>query len=878
MNGEHFANIEKISPSEKLGEVDFETSEVSDVLLLEYLAEKLNIPPAEDGKYNKNVQYMATYTAEMTEEEALAILTKFVDIHEDDYNLLLSQKDYLKALLVGEKGSPNPESYSLDLRIEGAILKHWSPYIEVRAVTDCYDDMDESCETIRSYAIGLLWMLVGCFVNQFFIFRFPSISIGSDVLQMLTYPCGVFLAKVLPDWGFSVRGQRITLNPGPWTRKEQMFATFFLSGGDSNTYVSAYNLPVQLLSMYYDQQWATFGYQIMLTLSSQFIGFGFAGILRRFVIYPTKAMWPMNMPTIALNRALLDPEKKQNINGWTITRYWFFLVVFAATFVYFWVPGYLFGALSLFNWMTWIAPDNVNLAIVTGFNGMAINPIPTFDMTNIGASSVVTPWWSIVNSLIGVLIGTFAILGIYYSNVRWTGYLPINAAGIYDNEGNSYKVTKILTNGVFDLEKYKKYGPPFWTAANLLKYGAFFSLYTLGFLYTMLAYWKDMKVAAIDFYNGMTFWKGRQVTEVDSQFARALKKYPEVPDWWFFLVLLICIGFCIGTVKGWPTTTPVWGIFFVLGINFVFLVPICLLAAYTGTAFGLNVLVEIICGYALNGRPTALNILKAYGYSVDGTSQGFVSIWKTGMYSYIPSRAVFRSQILSALVQSFVTVGILQYQLTLKDICTRAQEKTTKFTCPEQGVFYSASVLFGAFGTERVFGKTGSSAKGATGGLYPFLKWCFLIGVVVALIFYAVQYTIPQLIAKRYPERKVQMQRLSERLGKINPVVINAGILGFAPGNLMYTTGGVYLAAVWTLYIKKRYRTWWTKYTYVAVAGVNVGLALSAIIIFFALQYIDVELNWWGNNVYAAGADYAGTPILTLAPGEKFGPTPDQYP
>lgn len=259
MNGEHFANIEKISPSEKLGEVDFETSEVSDVLLLEYLAEKLNIPPAEDGKYNKNVQYMATYTTEMTEEEALAILTKFVDIHEDDYNLLLSQKDYLKALLVGEKGSPNPESYSLDLRIEGAILKHWSPYIEVRAVTDCYDDMDESCETIRSYAIGLLWMLVGCFVNQFFIFRFPSISIGSDVLQMLTYPCGVFLAKVLPDWGFSVRGQRITLNPGPWTRKEQMFATFFLSGGDSNTYVSAYNLPVQLLSMYYDQQWATFG-------------------------------------------------------------------------------------------------------------------------------------------------------------------------------------------------------------------------------------------------------------------------------------------------------------------------------------------------------------------------------------------------------------------------------------------------------------------------------------------------------------------------------------------------------------------------------------------------------------------------------------------
>lgn len=865
---------EKIEQIDKI-EVDFEANEVTDISFIEYVAEKLNMPPNEDGEYTKNIRFMAGYAAEMNEVESVDIITRFVDVHEDDYNLLLSQKDYLKELLQGEKDAPNPETYSMDIRIEAAIIKYWSPYIEVRAVTDCYDDMDEACETIRSYAVGLLWTLVGCFVNQFFVFRYPSITIGNDVLQLLTYPCGMFLAKILPDWGFTFRGTRITLNPGPWTKKEQMFATFFLMGGDGSTYVSAYNLPTQLLPMYYDQKWATFGYQIMLTLSSQYIGFGFAGILRRFAIYPTKAMWPLVMPTIALNRALLDPEKKQRIHGWVISRYWFFLVVFAVSFVYFWFPNYIFMALSNFNWMTWIAPDNVDLALITGQTGMGLNPIPTFDMNVIGANSVIQPWWSIVNSMIGIMIGTFAIIGVYYSNVKWTSYLPINTPGIYNNEGNPYRVTQVLTNGVFDEKKYKKYGPPFWGAGNLVLYGAFFSLYTMGFLYTMLAYWRDMKTAGKDFYNGIAFWKGRQKTEFDSPFAKALKKYPDVPDWWFFVVLLISIGLCIGTVKGWPTTTPVWGIFFVLGINAVFLIPVCLLTAYTGAGFALNVLVEIICGYALNGRPTALNILKAYGVNVDSTSQGFVSVWKTGMYAYIPSRAVFRSQVLATLINAFVTVGILQYQFTLKDICTPAQRKTNKFTCPGQNTFYSASVLFGAFGTRRVFGQSG---KNGTEGLYPFLKWCFLIGAVVALIFYGIQYTIPQMIAKYYPERKVQMQRLSERLGKINPVVINTGILSFAPGNFSYSIGGVYLAAAWTLYIKKRYRDWWSKYTYVGVAGINVGIALSAIITFFALQYINVEISWWGNNVPYAGADGNETPRFILQPGETFGPSPDQYP
>ena len=53
---------------------------------------------------------------------------------------------------------------------------------------------------------------------------------------------------------------------------------------------------------------------------------------------------------------------------------------FTAMFIYFWFPGYILQAMSYFNWITWIAPDNVKLAAIAGsVNGLGFNPLPTFD-------------------------------------------------------------------------------------------------------------------------------------------------------------------------------------------------------------------------------------------------------------------------------------------------------------------------------------------------------------------------------------------------------------------------------------------------------------------------------------------------------------------
>ena len=59
---------------------------------------------------------------------------------------------------------------------------------------------------------------------------------------------------------------------------------------------------------------------------------------------------------------------------------------FTAMFIYFWFPNYIIQAMSYFNWTTWIAPNNVRLAAVSGsVTGLGLNPLPTFDWNQLVA-------------------------------------------------------------------------------------------------------------------------------------------------------------------------------------------------------------------------------------------------------------------------------------------------------------------------------------------------------------------------------------------------------------------------------------------------------------------------------------------------------------
>lgn len=104
---------------------------------------------------------------------------------------------------------------------EHLILDDESPYPEVRSAVANTDDPTMPVATVRSWVIGIIWAILIPGLNQFFFFRFPSVTITGIVAQLLSFPIGRAAAAFIPNW--SIFG--LKLNPGPFTVKEHVLVT-----------------------------------------------------------------------------------------------------------------------------------------------------------------------------------------------------------------------------------------------------------------------------------------------------------------------------------------------------------------------------------------------------------------------------------------------------------------------------------------------------------------------------------------------------------------------------------------------------------------------------------------------------------------------------
>ncbi|CAI5756073.1 unnamed protein product [Candida verbasci] len=853
---DHEINLQTITSSNFTTSFnDFQKQLILKRLNLNNIIDSESLPPA--------AVFMIEKVENLSVETAIPILEETLKEHQHDVNFPTADFDFIKELVdakdskevsvdsefkenskeawtedikeVSTDEDPQINEYkivdlNLQIRLEAALIAYWSPYPEVRSVTDPYDDPSIPAETLRVYILGTIWTALGTFINQFFIERQPAISLSPAVVQLFLYPCGLILAKILPKYKLKLWKFTIDLNPGPWNHKEQMLATIFYSVSSGVSYVS-YNIHAQRVERFYNNQWADWGYQVLLILATNYMGIGFAGIIRRFAVFSPRAVWPTILPTIALNKALLQPESKEIINGWSISRYRWFFSVLLISFLYNWIPTYLFNALSYFNWTTWISPNNVDLVAVTGFvTGLGLNPIPSFD-------------WNLINYNSGL------ILPFYSQGVRY------DVKNVVDD------------NNLFDQVKYESVGPPYYSAANLVLYGSFIAFYPFSIVYECFINGKPMLRAIKELIRGFRNLKLSVYEGFNDPQTIMMRKYKEVPDWVFLLVLVVSIVFGIICVSVYSQVqTPIWGLFFALGINLVFLFPLTMIFSTTGYQIGLNVLGKYtnhcsivfntnffqVQSYALEGNGLALMFIKAFGYNINGQAQNYISDQKLGHYLKIAPRAVFRCQMFSVLISSFVGLAVMNFTIdNIPNYCDYTN--TQKFTCPSSTVFYTASILWGVIGPRKVFG-----------GLYPILAWCFLIGFLLAF---------PAIAFKKYGPKRITKY--------FQPSVIIGGMLIYAPYNLSYITGSLYLSIASMWYLKSRYLAWWSKYNFVFSCAMDAGVAASAILIFFAVQYKEYYLNWWGNTVSFAGIEGMGGLArlnATTAPEGYFGLRPNEYP
>ena len=102
-------------------------------------------------------------------------------------------------------------------------------------------------------------------------------------------------------------------------------------------------------------------------------------------------VWPGALVNSALFNTLHRNYGKRERGHMTRER--FFLFAFLGSAAYYWLPGYLFTALSVFNWVCWITPKNVPVNALFGTNTGLGMGVFTFDWAMISyiGSPLVTP-------------------------------------------------------------------------------------------------------------------------------------------------------------------------------------------------------------------------------------------------------------------------------------------------------------------------------------------------------------------------------------------------------------------------------------------------------------------------------------------------------
>jgi OPT family small oligopeptide transporter len=251
---------------------------------------------------------------------------------------------------------------------------------------------------------------------------------------------------------------------------------------------SDYQVIVEQAKFY--NQHVPISYQILLTLSTQILGYAIAGVTRRFLVRPSGMIWPGTLVSTAMFTSLHKEENKI-ADGWRISRFKFFFYVFLGSVAFYFLPGLLIPALSWFNVITWFAPRNVVVANLFGVaSGLGLFPM-TFDWSQIAyiGSPLVVPFWAALNIIGGLVIVMWIIAPImYYLNVLYSAYLPILSPAVFDNKGKPYDVSKILTpDFLFDEKAYKGYSRVFLPITYVLSYALQFA--ALSALVTHTACW-----------------------------------------------------------------------------------------------------------------------------------------------------------------------------------------------------------------------------------------------------------------------------------------------------------------------------------------------------------------------------------------------------
>ncbi|KAJ9121945.1 hypothetical protein QFC24_004527 [Naganishia onofrii] len=556
---------------------------------------------------------------------------------------------------------------------------------------------------------------------------------------------GKFLAWVMPLKKFHLPWwrRRVTfdLNPGPFNIKEN---ALIMIVANSSLLVSSVMHAATAVATYMHLDFHA-GFTILFVLAAQLAGIGLAGFASSLLVKPASMIWPYNL---VVTTFLNTFHAEEAVRPGEITRFRFFILAFIGAFVYYFIPGFLFTALSFFSWVCWIKPKNRVVNQLFGVNTGLGMGLLTFDWSQVifVGSPLMVPWFAQANAMFGFLLFYWILCPIlYYTNTLYSAYMPISTGTPVDRFGSPYNITAVLNStapGVLDEAAYHAYSPVYISVTFMMTFTLAFAIIPAIIVHTLL-------------HHGVQIWRAirRQTVEAPDIHEKLMQSYPGVPLWWSGILIVISLMLGIIAIEVYHTGYPVYMFLLSFAIPLVYFIPAGFLYATASQPLAINVIAELVPGYILPGNTVVNMLSKAFSMNSLLITVQIIQDMKLGHYMKIPPRSTFTGnlhfpmvtgrfdltylfivQLVALIVSSFtqiVTKNILFSVVT--DICSETQ--VNSFTCPFTGVWFNSGVLWGAISPARIFG---------AGAMYHGVLYALLAGAFIPIPFWY--------LGKRYPK------------------------------------------------------------------------------------------------------------------------------
>ncbi|KIW00506.1 OPT family small oligopeptide transporter [Verruconis gallopava] len=695
------------------------------------------------------------------------------------------------------------------------------------AVLHVEDDPTLNPWTFRTVFLGLGFAVFGSTLQEIFYFKPQTIYVSVVFLTVLAYILGEALAHFIPRKGAIGR----LFNPGPFNSKEHACITLMASAAAQSALSTEALAAQQLFYGGFPSRAAA----VFITLSSQLIGYGVAGLLRDVLVYPSKMLWPYNLPVASLLESLHrdKAETKRKLKLF----YW----VFIAIFLWEIVPEWIFPVLEGFS--IFCLANQHSLVFTNLFGGASGNEglgflAVSFDWQYIASlgSPMWYPLYSLTNSLIGYLLCIVVFMAVYYGNVWGSQKYPFLAQELFYPQGsngtyyNVYNQTLIL-NSDFEIDKnlLAQEGTPALTGTYLVYLITSNMGFTATFVHMLLWNYDDIKagwawaapsnLAKLFKKETWQFWKQKETPEerlerkqndptIDPHYKVMLKNlYREVPLWWWGSIVVIAFIMGIVCLYVMKSTLPWWG--FVMSLIFSFVAMLFFGAQFgiTGFQFNTQPFFQMIAGYMFPGRPLANLYFTCYTYNALQMGQVLARDLKLAQYVHLSPRSTFTAQILGCVVGALMNYSMM---LTIVD-----NQSTILTSIAGTNIWSGQNVQ--QFNTLAIAWSIASDMF-SFGAKYQWVTIVFLLGFVVPVPFWlAYRYTGWRVF--RYLNTSIILWYMGWLFVGINSSILSYFAIGF-------------LAQGWLRIYRPQ---WFVDYNYLLSAALDGGTQVMVFILTFAV-------------------------------------------